>query len=386
MNYATARLVFDRKHTATKEKTGLVQIEICFLRKRKWISTGIKVYKDQWNDKFYVVNTSNAVTINDTLKTQLSVIQEFINSLMKNNIAFSFDRLNVFLNENKDKSEDISFIDFITDRIENRKDIGEGTRKHHKTLIMSLKEFKKITFFGDITLENISRYDDFLHHKDLKQTTIYGYHKRLKEYINEAIRYDYIENNPYRKIKLDRGKSAGVKYLTMEELKTLIECDLESKHLIKARDLFIFQCYTGLSYSDLAKFDWKNVKKEGNDYIISDERVKTDENYYIVLLTPALKILKKYDFRLPIISNQKYNDFLKAVAGIAGINKPLTSHWARHTFATMMLSMGARMENVARMLGHANTKITESTYAKVLATDLRKEYDRINNKIKKLKD
>jgi len=96
-------------------------------------------------------------------------------------------------------------------------------------------------------------------------------------------------------------------------------------------------------------------------------RVKTEQPFTIVLLKPALAILKKYDYILPIASNQKYNDYLKAAAKYAKIDKPITTHWARHTGATMLVNEGQiPMHIVQHMLGHASIRETEKTYAKVL--------------------
>ena len=127
---------------------------------------------------------------------------------------------------------------------------------------------------------------------------------------------------------------------------------------------------------------WNNVKKNGENYVIRDVRKKTDEEYYLLLLKPALRILKKYKFKLPIITNQKYNDYLKMVGVYSGIDKVLYSHMARHSFAVMMASNGVTFSILAKMMGHANSKITELVYAKILASDVKDEYDRINKILK----
>lgn len=85
-----------------------------------------------------------------------------------------------------------------------------------------------------------------------------------------------------------------------------------------------------------------------------------------MLLRPAVAVLEKYGWRLPILSNVKYNEYLKVMAQMAGVDKPITSHWARHTGATVLLNAGVDMETVARVLGHSSTKVTRSTYARLL--------------------
>lgn len=115
--------------------------------------------------------------------------------------------------------------------------------------------------------------------------------------------------------------------------------------------------------------------------VIHDVRQKTEETYFIVLLSPALEVLERYKFILPVISNQQYNLRLKIVADYAKIDKNLTVHMARHTFATMCLNNGVKIENVSKMLGHSNIKTTQE-YAKVLNSEVEKSFDLLESKIK----
>lgn len=157
--------------------------------------------------------------------------------------------------------------------------------------------------------------------------------------------------------------------------KKVKDAQIDSETICRVRDLFIFQAYTGISYADLAKFNFKrDVQKRGNKYVILDIRLKTEENYFIVLLSPAMEILKKYDYVLPIISNQQYNLRLKIVADYAGLDRNLTVHMSRHTFATMCLNNGVKMENVSKMLGHTNVRTTQQ-YAKVLNAEVEKDFE-----------
>lgn len=377
MKYPTARFVFDRKHTASKTTKGTVQIEILFERKRKWISTGVRLYSDQWNDKTKVKNTVQSVDLNERLDAQMQNINEFINNLIKNKEAFSFDKLEHFLRYSQQKE---SFIDFIKRRVSERTDLRKGTLNTHASLINSLEEFGRIIYFSDITTANIMYYDDFLHKKYAKQTTVHGYHKRLKRYINESIKYELIKENPYNKLKFDRGKSEGIKYLTIEQINQIQSLEIASESIDKVRDLFIFQCFTGLSYADLFKFDFSTVIERKNKFFIRDVRVKTQEEYFLMLLKPALEILRKYDFKLPAISNYQYNLRLKIVQELAKIKLSLHSHMARHSFAVMALNMGVSIENLAKMLGHTDIKTTQ-IYAKVLNKSVQEEFEKMDSKL-----
>lgn len=379
MEYPTLRFVFDRKKVATKEKKGLVQIEVCSERKRKWIGTGVKVYADQWDDKRKVTARPDSLDLNMKLDLMMSNILEYVNSLIRRKVPFDFESLDVFL---KNSSESDSFIDFIVRRTDERKDRAEGTIKHYRTLVKVLEDFGRINYFHDLTRSNITMFDDYLRSKGIKDTTVYGYHKNMKAYINEAIRFGIISENPYVGLKINRGKSDKRKYLTYEEMRRMERCRITDPSVNRVRDLFLFQCYTGLAYSDLYKFDFaSDVERRGNKFIIADRRVKTNEDYFIVLLSPAMEILKKYDFDLPVISNQKYNDYLKVAASFAKIDKNLTTHCARHTFAVFALNNGVPMEVVSKMLGHTNIKTTQ-IYAKVLNTEVEKGFDVLERKMK----
>ena len=354
MEYPTLRFVFDRKKVATKEKKGLVQIEVCSERKRKWIGTGVKVYADQWDDKRKVTARPDSLDLNMKLDLMMSNILEYVNSLIRRKVPFDFESLDVFL---KNSSESDSFIDFIVRRTDERKDRAEGTIKHYRTLVKVLEDFGRINYFHDLTRSNITMFDDYLRSKGIKE-------------------------NPYVGLKINRGKSDKRKYLTYEEMRRMERCRITDPSVNRVRDLFLFQCYTGLAYSDLYKFDFaSDVERRGNKFIIADRRVKTNEDYFIVLLSPAMDILKKYDFDLPVISNQKYNDYLKVAASFAKIDKNLTTHCARHTFAVFALNNGVPMEVVSKMLGHTNIKTTQ-IYAKVLNTEVEKGFDVLERKMK----
>ena len=141
---------------------------------------------------------------------------------------------------------------------------------------------------------------------------------------------------------------------------------LPSESLRKVRDVFVFQTYTCLSYTDLKDFDATKIQEVKNMKVYMGKRAKTDQPFTIPLLPPALAILKKYKTELPIISNVKYNEYLKVVAQAAGIDKPVSSHWARHTGATLLLNGGTDMRIVSKICGHSSTRITEQVYAKLL--------------------
>lgn len=280
------------------------------------------------------------------------------------------------------KTIQLSFVDFCYERLSLR-GLRQGTIKQHLVAIRSMDESGIIKNFRDLTPEKIARWNDYLSSSGLikSQQTIASYHRRIASYINEAITYGYITENPYKRYKVDRGRSTKIKYLTREDLDKVISAQIEDNVLDRIRDLFVFQAHTGLSYSDLYTTDYKSAELRNGHYYIRDTRIKTGEEYYLVLLTPALRVLEKYGWELPRYSNQKYNTYLKALGLACGITKPITSHMARHTFATTItLSNNVPIQIVAKMLGHSDIKTTQR-YAKVLADDVAQAFVELEDKL-----
>ncbi len=219
MKYPTIKFVFDRKHLASKVKTSLVQIEILSQRKRKLISTGIKLYSDQWDSRRMVINHTNMLALNKSLLEQLQKIQSWVDDLARRSEEFEFEKLDRFLAARVVSEK---FTEYVESRINERKDIKASTKKAHRKLLSSLKSFGKIVYFTDLTKRNILAYDAYLHTQDYTQITVHTYHKLMKVYINDAIRAEIMDKNPYDGIKIDRGKSNTRKYLTDAELDKIV--------------------------------------------------------------------------------------------------------------------------------------------------------------------
>lgn len=341
------------------------------MRKRKWISTGVKVLPKHWNNNKKVIGRMDAIDLNMAIENVESSILTFVRKLMIDKLPFTWQGLELAMEKEKMAN---SFVHFVEELVEKRKDIQNTTRRNHRKFYKALKEFGRIQEFDDLKKTNIVLYDEWLRNRrDYTQTTIASYHKYLKIYINEAIRQEYISINPYNGMKIDQGKPKTRKYLTSEELEKIESAVLPNKSFEKIRDLFIFQAYTGLAYADLKKFDFGKVEERRGRLVIHDVRQKTGEDFYIVLLPKVVHILEKYDFKLPLMTCEQYNLRLKVVAGAAGIEKNLTSHMGRHTYATMCLNSGVKMEVLAKMLGHSDIKTTQ-LYGKIVDSTVEDAY------------
>lgn len=361
---ASTRFVFDRKKTASKKTTGLIQVEVLFQRRRKFISTGVKVYSDQWNDKVYITRRSDMMTLNERIESVKNNVDIYINKVTENGEAFTFEGLEAWLEIGKEKAR--TFVEWVEERIESRQDIRESSRHAQRKLVGSLRDFGLIVTFSDVTKANIMRYDDYLRSRGLKQTTVWSYHKTLKTYINDAITHELLEHNPYASLKLDHGRSEWGRYLSAEDVERIERAVMPTESIAHVRDLFLVQCYTGLSYSDLMSVDFRQTEVVDGVTMLSNQRNKTGVLYTTVLLPKTLDILERYGYELPRMSNTQYNLRLKVVADAAGIDKPIASHYGRRTCGMLLLNEGFPIEVVSRVLGHTSIRTTQECYARIL--------------------
>lgn len=210
----------------------------------------------------------------------------------------------------------------------------------------------------DITPSFVEDYQNYCL-TNLKPSTTVKEMKMLKKILAFAVRERYIEVSPFQL----RLKEEKLEYhpLTQYEIDLIWKKDIDNSRISMVRDLFIFQVYTGLSYIDMATLTTDDII----DDVIIKRRKKTDVKSIIPLLPISKAILERYDYRLPVISNQKYNAYLKVLGDLCGTRQILHSHLARHTYATLLLNNGVDMVTVSKTMGHANSKITEKIYAEM---------------------
>ncbi len=210
--------------------------------------------------------------------------------------------------------------------------------------------------------------------KQQEQNTANKYCKILKRIVTLALDNKWMEINPFQGIRF-QAKATNRQFFTEKELSTIMNKTFTLERLNVVRDIFVFCALTGLSFSDVEglKPEHVSMDDEGN-YWIHKARQKTKNVCSIPYLESARAIADKYKGHplcekrgvlLPVISNQRMNSYLGEIAGICGINKPLTMHIARHSFACLALANGVSMEIIARMLGHSDIRTTK-IYAKVI--------------------
>lgn len=368
--------VHNRLKRGTAKKPVSVEIRFTCGGKRKYLSTGIKVTPGQWSSG-KVVRCKDS----DELNRQLGVIMDRARAVcdyMNKKGIVDLDMVPSLMQGEIDKT--IDFITYCEKRSQERH-VSEHTKARYKVFIDFLKEWGQIKDFSDITVASVRSLDEYLHSKGYKQSTIYCYHKQLKLFVRDAYVDELISKNPYDhlKMKIDKGENLYVDFLPFDKFESIKNLHLEVGYLIKARDLFLLQCYTGLAYSDLMAFDFNDCVLDCGKYFYQSKRTKTNVEFSLQLLDGALKILKKYDYKIPQISNQKYNEYLKVIGHIVNVPN-LHSHMGRATAATLFLSNGMPLNVVAKVLGHTNIRQTQR-YARTLNKDVRSAFDNLEGKI-----
>ena len=403
----TLSLVYDHRARTPKGEEGPVEVRVTVNRKPYYINTGVRVCKNR-----FVAGTikdtkdmNDADILNERLRTITAFVEQEVNKCLdeRKEIDVADIRRKVWsLGMATDgNGEDTSLIDWIKERAK-LLSVSKGTRMKYFTLCNKMLEYGKITRWQDLSVESIYDFDTWLHQQDVHlsenqlnagmeprkmgDTGVSAYHKSLRAMLNRALKMGKIQANPYDRLRgeFKHSKRETTEYLTEDQMQKILDIEpVQGSQVDMARDLFIFQMYTGLAYVDTQRFDATQYREVDGKWKFIGERVKTGVPYVSMLLPPVVEVLKKYDWHVPKMNNQKYNQLLKAIGMVIGIEH-LHSHMGRHTFGTWMLSNGAKIENVSRMMGHTNITQTQR-YAKVLAKDVYDDFDMVAEKMEKKK-
>lgn len=371
-------IIHNRQGRGTTKKPVSVEIRFTCNRKRKFMSSGIQVLISQWDDaKKCVVRHPKADELNKRLRTFVRQAEDVCDKM---NEEFITDLSLVEELMRGEQAASIDFIQYCEQRSEER-NVCEHTRKRYAVFTNFLKDWGKIRRFSDCNVAKVRAMDEYLHKQGKVQCTIYDYHKYLKLFIHDAIVDGYLDKSPYEFLSftIGRGEKKYVDCINEEQFNKIRDLAIASPHIERARDLFLFQCYTGLAYSDLMSFDYNLCVERDGKMFYHNKRTKTDTDFVFLVLSPAKALLKKYDYKLPKISNQKYNDYLKVVGGLVGVPN-LHSHMGRATAATLFLSKGMAINVVAKVLGHTTLRQT-TRYARTLNKDVIGAFDELEGKI-----
>ena len=261
------------------------------------------------------------------------------------------------------------------------KDFAPGTLERYNTCYKHVEDFIKLKYKrSDMCLFEINpmfirNFEYYLKTtRNCSNNTTIKYIKNFKKIIRIAMANGWMKEDPFRNIKYHLD-DVDMAYLTEEELKLLMNKHFEIERLQLVRDTYVFCCFTGLAFVDVASLKYTDIEDKSGKLWIKKKRQKTKNWCTIPLLEPAIQLMNKYKenprciangYVLPVLSNQKMNAYLKEIADLCGINKNLSTHTARHTFATTVtLANQVSMEVVSKMLGHSSINMTKK-YARVV--------------------
>lgn len=363
------------------------------------LSTGLFIVPNLWDNVTQQIKgrTEDSTTLNKRLDKLTTKIQDAFNVLASTKDDFTVLELRDKVLGRRKIVGLMEVFNYTVKDVEAKVgiDYSEGTYSHYKTTRDRLGEFVILEFkrndipLSMVTFGFINSFDVHLKTKyELKPNSALTYHKHLSKALKNPLALECHIENPYEIFTPSRNKT-NRDYLTLKEVERIRNKLLKTQRLSLVRDVFVFACYTGLAYAELEELNQNHIHlgDDGNKWIIID-RSKTDGRSRVPLLPAAKKILKKYENYpqnnaegklLPIRSNQKMNEYLKELADICGINKNLSMHVARHTFATSItLSNGVPIETVSKMLGHSSLKTTQ-IYARILDSKISKDMSKLVN-------
>lgn len=383
-----------RKDKIRKDGTAPIEVTINLNGERASFSTGKKVNVLHWDATKQVVkgNNDEAKALNRFMQTvKTKIYQKEIELLERGFVVTAILLKDAYFDKVECLSEKSLFGVFTEHNDMQQAMVGKGISKDthwvSEYTLRILKEHVKAKYRrDDIYLRelNINFIQGFhlflLNDKKMSQNSTGKHIKLLKKIINLAVANSYMTFNPFATYKVERTP-VEIEFLDEEELRRIINHDFQLPRLEKARDLFLFGCFTGLSYIDIKTLSEEHFErdKDGRTWI-KKRRVKTNVMAKIPLLPMAKMILEKYKNSgklVPMQDASDINTYLKDIAILCNIDKRITFHTSRHTFAsTVTLSNNISLEVVSKMLGHTNTRMT-AHYAKLVDDAIGKQMDKI---------
>lgn len=401
MNTTVSVLFYIKRSKTNNEGICPIYVRVTIQSKRFEFSTNKYVNPEKWSGECTKVKGTNeeARTINSHLDYLKNQVLEAEKRLFKKDIQITSENLkNELFSLNETKRMLVPIFQDHNNKIKELvgKEYAPGTLERYKTSLSHTIEFLQWKYkVSDIEITKIDHafvtdYEFWLRSvRNCANNTAVKYIKNFNKIIKICLANDWLDKNPFANYK-SKVKEVERVYLSENEIQNIIDKDLENERLSVVRDIFLFSCFTGLAYIDVKNLTKSHISIgiDGEKWIFT-HRQKTESASKIPILPVTQMIIDKYedhpqsvnqDKLLPILSNQKMNAYLKEIAGICKIEKELTFHIARHTFATTVtLTNGVPIESVSKMLGHKNLRTTQH-YAKVLDKKVSVDMQILKNK------
>ena len=378
-----------------------LRCRITYLKERKIFSTGLFVKPKDWDNKQQKAKSITAES--KFINTEISLIKNKLNQafLYLQVQGLEFDVNDIYRQyKGESTQKQVGIVEFYTlymQRLEKMigKDFKKSTWGKFNEILPALKDYicfqykKRDIKLVDLDYNFIENFDYYMKvEKKNSQITINKKIQRLKKVIKLARKQKLIDFNPFEEHKVKQAKTQ-ILFLTKDELEKLKNWKPKSETIEKVLDCYIFCCYTGLGYREMFSLKKSDLKTDDEGVVwIYKQREKTERYFSIPLIfTEPVGILEKYeteeDFLLPRVSNQYFNRVLKEIADLLEINKKLTHHTARKTFATtVLLNNNIPIETVSKLLGHSKITTTLSYYAEVMPDKLKLDLIELKEKLK----
>jgi len=397
-----AILFYLKKRANSKEEKVPVYVRITCDGQRAELATGQKIQVKYWDPgderakgKIDSVSKINSelndieLKINDTIRYLRDIGEELTADKIKNRFLGKSEKPVMLLDVFKEHNRKVAALV--------NQEFAPGTVTRYETTLKHTQDFMQWKYkINDIRVKQIdhrfiSEFEFYLRSvRKCNNNSAFKYIKNFGKVIRICLASGWITVNPFLNYKI-KIKKVDRPFLSKEELETMASKKFVSPRLEQVRDIFLFSCYTGLAYVDVQKLKRSEIVQgfDGEQWVFTS-RQKTDTPSRIPLLPYAIRVIDKYrdhpqcegeDRLLPVLSNQKMNAYLKEIADLCGVNKDLTFHIARHTFATTVtLLNGVPIESVSKMLGHTNIKTTQH-YARILDIKVSEDMGLLRKKI-----
>lgn len=389
-----AILFFIRDSRVRKDGTTSIEVVLTVNGERCAFSTGKKVKSCNWDKNKQQVKGKDeeAQSLNNYLKAIKAKLYQKEAELLERGFVITAELLrDAYFDKVESLKEKSLFEVFEEHNQEQEKLVGNGVSKATYWIsvytVRLLKEFvqqkykREDLYLRELNLNFIQSFHTFLRiDKRMAQNSSTKHLKLLKKIINLAVANSYMATNPFITYKVER-EPVEIDFLDEEELRKIINFDTPLPRLERAKDMFLFGCFTGLSYIDIKTLAPEHFEKDNAGRIwIKKRRVKTGVLSRIPLLPIAKLILDKYkggEKLLPIQDPADINKYLKDIAILCDIKKRITFHTSRHTFAsTVTLANNISLEVVSKMVGHTNTRMTNH-YAKLIDKCIGEQMDKL---------
>ena len=390
-----------------KKESYPVYARVIYRREKADISMRMTARVNEWdfeNQMFLPAKASNRYNNNKLLSAKDELLKIF-NRLKDTQNYFTVKTIRKEFRGEPDQNSSMRFLEYydnyVNDCRKRPNEYGSGVIGHYMKTRRHLLNYMTVKGITGISLKELTRnfisgYEQYLLSTNIEgkeyamnRNTATTYLRKLKASINKAVAKDLLDRNPFLGYKLPSFKNSKIIYLTSEELDAIRNHDLcGNMSLEKVKDVFLFSCATGLRFSDSSALKKQNIRKDKlGVYWIRIQQQKTKDLLEVPMLQEAIDIYEKHKlqreetgFVLPRMSHQKVNLYLKVIGEIVGIQKKLTHHVARHTFATSLLDMGIDIKMTSTLMGHATIRSTE-IYAQVSKKNLTDVIGKLNKKL-----